>query len=99
MSTFGCAMSILARSTAAPSGSSPARMRRSRSRLSAPGRSRNGLFCPGRSNAPLGLLVHALEEVGRVVEMVAPLAPEPAHVGLDGLDVLGLLGGGIRVVE
>ncbi len=52
MSTFGCAMSILARSTIAPSGNSPALILRRRSRLSAAGRSRNGLFVPGRSNEP-----------------------------------------------
>ncbi len=52
MSTFGCAMSIFARSTIAPSANSPAFIRRSRSRLSAAGRSRNGLFVPGRSNEP-----------------------------------------------
>ena len=34
MIMFGCAMSIFARSTCAPSGNSPARMRRSRSRFS-----------------------------------------------------------------
>jgi hypothetical protein len=52
MRTFGCAMAIRARSTIAPSGNSPALMRRSRSRLSADGRSRKGELTPGRSKAP-----------------------------------------------
>ena len=45
MLMFGDAMSIAARSTCAPSGNSPARMRRNRSRLSAAGPARgSGLF-------------------------------------------------------
>ena len=52
MITLGCAMSMRARSTQAPSANWPARMRRKRSRLSAAGRSRNGLFGPGRSKSP-----------------------------------------------
>ncbi len=49
---FGEDMSIFARSTYAPSGNSPARMRRKRSRLSAAGRSRYGLLRPGAVNVP-----------------------------------------------
>ncbi len=52
MSTLGCAMSMRARSTAAPSGSSPERMRRRSSRFSAGDRSRKGLATPGRSKLP-----------------------------------------------
>ncbi len=121
MSTFGCAMSIFARSTMAPSGNSPAFMRRRRSRLSAAGRLAeravragpvegpallaDGLLRLGvdvgvpLAHEPLGALVHPREEVRRVVERVAPLAAEPADVRLDRLDVLGLLGDGVRVVE
>ncbi len=44
MFRFGDAMSIFARSTCAPSGNSPARIRANRSRLSSIGRSRYGLF-------------------------------------------------------
>ena len=47
MIMFGCAMSIFARSTCAPSGNSPAFMRRSRSRFSSTRRSRYGLAVPG----------------------------------------------------
>ena len=47
MLKFGDAMSIFARSTCAPSGNSPARIRANRSRFSATGRSRYGLFRPG----------------------------------------------------
>ena len=45
-------MSILARSTRAPFGNSPARMRRNRSRFSSTARSRNGLFLPGSVSVP-----------------------------------------------
>ena len=46
-----------------------------------------------------GVFVELLEIVRGVEELVLPVEPEPAHVALDGLDVLGLLGGGVRVVE
>jgi hypothetical protein len=46
------AMSILARSTRAPFGNSPARMRRNRPRFSSTLRSRNGLFLPGSVSVP-----------------------------------------------
>ena len=49
---FGDAMSIFARSTRAPSGNSPARMRRNRSRFSSTERSRYGLFWPGSVSVP-----------------------------------------------
>src|SRR6185369_16412819 len=43
---------ILARSTRAPFGNSPARMRRNRSRFSSTPRLRNGLSVPGSVNVP-----------------------------------------------
>ena len=46
-----------------------------------------------------GPVVELLEVVGRVVEVLAPVEAEPAHVGLDGVDVLLLLLGRVRVVE
>ena len=52
MFRLGDAMSMRARSTCAPSGNSPARMRRNRSRLSAAGRSRYGLGRPGSVSVP-----------------------------------------------
>ncbi len=48
-------MSILARSTRAPFGNSPAFMRRNRSRFSSTERSRNGLFLPGSVSVPRAL--------------------------------------------
>src|SRR5215468_10126164 len=57
-------MSILARSTRAPFGNSPARMRRNRSRFSSTVRSRNGELRPGSVRVPRlahlrrGLIVH-----------------------------------------
>ena len=44
-------------------------------------------------------LVELLEVVGGVVEVLAPVEAEPAHVLLDGVDVLLLFLGGVRVVE
>ena len=52
MFMFGDAMSIFARSTCAPSGNSPARMRANRSRFSSTGRSRYGLSRPGSVSVP-----------------------------------------------
>ena len=52
MIMLGCARSIFARSTCAPSGNSPARMRRSRSRFSSAVRSRYGLGVPGVVTVP-----------------------------------------------
>ena len=49
---FSWPMSIRARSTLVPSANSPARIRRSRSRLSAGGRSRHGLSAPGSVKPP-----------------------------------------------
>ena len=46
------AMSILARSTWAPSGNSPARIRSKRSRFSSTARSRKGLSVPGVVTVP-----------------------------------------------
>ena len=47
---------------------------------------------------PLGALVEPLEVVGREVQRV-PLEAEPAHVALDRLDVLHVLGQRVGVVE
>ncbi len=47
----------------------------------------------------LGPVVELLEIIGRVIEVLAPVEAEPAHVGLDGVDVLLLLLGGVGVVE
>ena len=47
----------------------------------------------------LGPLVELLEIVGGVVEVLAPVEAEPAHVALDRVDVLLLLLGRIGVVE
>ena len=44
-------------------------------------------------------VVQLLEVVGRVEQVVAPVEPEPAHVGLDGIDVRLLLLLGVGVVE
>ena len=52
MFRFGDAMSIFARSTCAPSGNSPARIRANRSRFSSTGRSRYGLLRPGSVSVP-----------------------------------------------
>ena len=52
MLTFGLAMSIFSRSTCAPSGNSPAFIRRNRSRFSATLRSRHGLAAPGCVSVP-----------------------------------------------
>ncbi len=46
-----------------------------------------------------GPRIQRLEVVGRVEQVVAPVEPEPADVGLDGVDVLLLLLLRIRVVE
>ena len=118
---LGDAMSILARSTRAPSGNSPARMRAKRSRFSlgrpvAPGALAAGLGeraavladLVGRQVVDVGLagpdevdgpLVELLEVVGGEVQVLAPVEAQPAHVRLDGVDVLLLLLGGVRVVE
>ncbi len=55
-----------------------------------------GLAGPDQVDGPL---VELLEVVGRVVEVLAPVEPEPADVRLDGVDVLLLLLGRVRVVE
>ena len=46
-----------------------------------------------------GPLVELLEVVGGEVQVLAPVEPQPADVGLDGIDVLLLFFGGVRVVE
>ena len=114
-------MSILARSTRAPLGNSPARMRRNRSRFSSTLRSRNGLFLPGSVSVPrlarisswrlvvdiglagadqvLGPAVKLLEIIRGVIEVLAPVEAEPAHVALDGVDIFLLFLGRIGVVE
>ena len=110
---FGEAMSIFARSTRAPFGNSPARIRANRSRFSSTARSRNGRVRARRGERAARLAdlvgglvvdegqalldevdgpgVQLLEVVGRVVEVLAPVEPQPADVGLDRVDVLLLL--------
>src|SRR5450830_456065 len=55
-----------------------------------------GLAGPHEVDGPF---VELLEVVRRIVEVLAPLEPQPADVGLDGIDVLLLFLGGVRVVE
>ena len=115
------AMSILARSTRAPLGNSPARMRRNRSRFSSTRAvaERAVLARLGQRAAVdahllrrlvvdiglagadqvLGPVVELLEIVRGVIEVLAPVEAEPAHVALDGVDVFLLLLGRIGVVE
>ncbi len=52
MSMFGDSRSILARSTCAPSGNSPPRIRRNRSRFSVTERSREVVARPGSVTVP-----------------------------------------------
>ena len=114
-------MSIFARSTRAPSGNSPARMRRNRSRFSSTGAVAVRAVLPGLgqraalrahlvgrrvvdvglalADQVLGPLVELLEVVGRVVEVLAPVEAEPAHVALDRVDVLLLFLRRVGVVE
>ena len=54
---LGWAMSILARRVREPSGNSPARIRRNRSRFSSTERPRVGLFFPGSVSVPRYLLI------------------------------------------
>ena len=46
-----------------------------------------------------GVPVERLEVVTREVEVLAPVEPEPSDVGLDPIDVFGVLGRRVRVVE
>ena len=114
-------MSILARSTRAPLGNSPARMRRKRSRFSSTRavaeravRARLGQRAAVGADLVLALvvdiglagpdqllgpIVELLEIVGGVVEVLPPVEAEPAHVALDGVDILLLFLGRIGVVE
>ena len=55
-----------------------------------------GLAGPDERDGPR---VELVEVVGRVVEVLAPVEPEPADVRLDGVDVLLLLLRRVRVVE
>ncbi len=55
-----------------------------------------GLAGPDEVDGPL---VELLEVVRREVEVLAPVEPQPADVGLDGVDVLLLLLHRVRVVE
>ena len=55
-----------------------------------------GLAGPDEVDGPL---VELLEVVGGEVEVLAPVEPQPADVGLDGVDVLLLFLHGVRVVE
>ena len=47
----------------------------------------------------LGPAVQPLEIVGGVIEVLAPIEAEPAHVALDGVDIFLLFLGRIGVVE
>jgi hypothetical protein len=55
-----------------------------------------GLASPDEVNGPIEQLP---EVVGRVMEVLAPVEPEPADVRLDRVDVLLLLFGRVRVIE
>ena len=55
-----------------------------------------GLAGPDQVDRPV---VELLEVVRREVEVLAPVEAEPAHVGLDGVDVLLLLLDRVGVVE
>ena len=115
------AMSILARSTRAPLGNSPARMRRNRSRFSSTRAVAERAVLAGLgqraagdahlllrlvvdiglagADQVLGPFVELLEIVRGVIEVLAPVEAEPAHVALDGVDVFLLFLGRIGVVE
>ena len=86
MLMLGDAMSIFARSTCAPSGNSPARIRRNRSRLSSTGRSRCGLFRPGDVSDPAILP----DLVGRkAVDIRFALADQMLGILIHLLEVVG----------
>ncbi len=51
------------------------------------------------TNEVLGPVVQRLEVVRRMVQMLAPVEAQPAHVPLDGVDVFLLLLHGIGIVE
>jgi hypothetical protein len=53
----------------------------------------------GGADQVLGPGIELLEIVRRVIEVLAPVEAEPAHVGLDGVDILLLLLGRVGVVE
>ena len=55
-----------------------------------------GVAAPDEMDRPV---VELLEVVGREVEVLAPVEPEPADVRLDGVDVLLLFLDRVRVVE
>ena len=115
------AMSILARSTRAALGNSPARMRRKQVEVllhrplperAVPAglRQRAAIAAHlvlalvvdiglARADQVLGPAVELLEIVGRVIEVLAPVEAQPAHVALDGVDVFLLLLGRVGVVE
>ena len=52
-----------------------------------------------RADQVLGPVVELLEIVGGVIEVLAPVEAQPAHVALDGVDILLLLLGRVGVVE
>ena len=55
-----------------------------------------GLACPDQI---LGPRIELLEIVRGVIEVLAPIKPQPAHIRFDGVDVFLLFLGGIGVVE
>ena len=73
---FGDAMSIFARSTCAPSGNSPARIRANRSRFSSTVRERYGLSLPGSVSVPR----YCADLVGRqAVDVRLPVLDQDAR--------------------
>ena len=92
MLMFGDAMSIFARSTCAPSGNSPARMRRNRSRFSSTARSRYG-----ESRARLG------ERAAVLADLVGRQGVDVGHALADQLlgelvELLEVVGGVVHAV-
>src|SRR4029453_6849310 len=90
MFMLGDPMSILARRTRAPSGNSPARIPRNRSRFSSTGRSRDGLLRPG-SGPRLGQRAAVLPDLlGReVVDVGKPAADQLLGPLVELLEVVG----------
>ena len=52
-----------------------------------------------RADQVLGPRIELLEIVRRMIEMLAPVKTEPAHIVFDGIDIFLFLLGGIGVVE
>ena len=54
---------------------------------------------PSLVDQEFGVLVHPVEVVRSVVEVLTPVEAQPLHIGTNGLHVLVLLGGRVRIVE